>query len=230
MKQKQKYYLAGSLICADPLNIGRDVKKLVKGAIDYIHIDIMDGNFVPRYGLYPEQLKSVKTITKIPMDVHMMTEEPERYIELFAESGVSIMAVHFEACRHLHYTLKKIKEHKMKVGVVLNYATPLSVLDYILDDVDMVELMAINPGIVGHKLIPGVIEKIMDLKKKITESGKNIFIEIDGGVNLESAPQMIRAGADILVCGTSSIFHDRNSLDKNIKDFRIQIDKVLKDL
>ena len=162
------------------------------------------------------------------VDVHMMTEDPERYIKEFAEAGANIIAVHVEACKHLHFTLKQIREHGVKVGVVLNYATPLNVLDYILDDVDMVELMAINPGIVGHKMIPGIFKKISDLKEKINVSGKNILIEIDGGVNPDTAADMIRAGADILVCGTSSIFKPDVPVNKKIGEFRKIIDNKLK--
>jgi ribulose-phosphate 3-epimerase len=223
----KKYKLSASLICANHANLEKDIKLLKKGKIDYIHFDVMDGIFVPRYGLYPELLKGIKSISNIPIDVHMMTEEPARYINEFSEAGADIIAVHAEACKHLHYTLKLIKDSGAKSGVVLNYATPLSVLDYILDYVDMVELMAINPGIVGHKIIPEFFAKISDLKNKIEKSGKDIFIEIDGGVNLETAPKMINYGADVLVCGTSAIFKPDKSVDKKIKEFRDGIDKKL---
>lgn len=224
---KNKYYLSASLICANHLEFGKEVKRLEKGKIDYIHFDIMDGNFVPRYGLYPELLSSIKKASHLPIDVHMMTEEPGRYIKEFADAGADIIAVHAEACKHLHYTLKKIRERGVKAGVVLNYATPLNVLDYILDDLDMVELMAINPGIVGHKVIPGIFKKIADLKEKINASGKNILIEIDGGVNPDTAAKMIEAGADILVCGTSAIFKPEIPVNVKVKEFRKIIDKEI---
>ncbi|KKS10101.1 MAG: Ribulose-phosphate 3-epimerase [candidate division WWE3 bacterium GW2011_GWF2_41_45] len=224
----KKYLLSASLICANHLEFGKEVVRLEKGNIDYIHFDVMDGNFVPRYGLYPELLASIKKISPLMVDVHMMAEDPGRYIKEFAEAGANIIAVHVETCKHLHFTLKQIRGHGVKAGVVLNYATPLSVLDYVLDDIDMVELMAINPGIVGHKMIPGIFKKISDLKEKINASGKNILIEIDGGVNPDTAADMIRAGADILVCGTSSIFKLDVPVNKKIGEFRKIIDNKLK--
>lgn len=217
---QRKFKIAASLICGNHASIKDDLAVLEKGKVDYLHFDVMDGIFVPRYGLYPELLKAIKEITSIPVDVHMMTEEPARYVKEFAEAGADIIAVHAEACKHLHYTLKLIRDAGVKAGVVLNYATPLSVLDCIMDDIDMVELMAINPGIVGHKLIQGTIKKITELRKKIDESGKDIFIEIDGGVTPESAPEMVRAGADVLVCGTSVIYKKEKPLDEKIKELR----------
>jgi len=222
---KKKYKLSASLICADHIRFGEEIKRLEKGGIDYIHFDVMDGIFVPRYGLYPELLKGVKNITKIPVDVHMMVEEPYRYIKEFAEAGADIIAVHVESCKHLHHTLKMIKDFGVKSGVVLNYGTPLSTIDYVLDYVDMVELMAINPGIVGHKIIPEVFKKISDLKKKIGK--RNIFIEIDGGVNPDTAHKMIKAGADVLVCGTSAIFKPNISVGEKIKELRKIIEKKI---
>ena len=227
INMKYKYQLSASLICANQINIESDIKLLEKGKIDYLHFDVMDGLFVPRYGMYPEQLAAIKSISSLPIDVHMMTEEPHRYIDEFISVRANIIAVQVEACKHLHYTLKKIKDGGAKSGVVLNYATPLNVLDYILDYVDMVELMAINPGIVGHKIIPGIYKKISDLKQKINESGKNIIIEIDGGVNPDTASNMIKAGADMLVCGTSSIFKPDISVDIKISEFRNSINKDL---
>jgi len=223
----KKYKLAASLICANHCNFEKDVKLLEKGGIDYIHFDVMDGIFVPRYGLYPELLKSIKNISNLPIDVHMMSEEPVRYIKEFAEAGADIIAIHAEACKHLHYTLNIIRNYGVKVGVVLNYATPLSTLDYILDYIDMVELMAINPGIVGHKVIPEIYKKIKDLRKKLDKTGRKIILEIDGGVNPETAHKMIRAGADVLVCGSSAIFKPEISVDKKIKEFRRHINNNL---
>lgn len=223
----KKYFLSASLICANYLEFGEEIKRLEKGGIDYIHFDVMDGNFVPRYGLYPELIKSIKGITNLPVDVHMMSEEPARYIKEFAEAGSDIIAVHAEACKHLHYTLKLIKDSGVKSGVVLNYATPLSVLDYVWDYIDMVELMAINPGIVGHKIIPEVYKKISDTRDKINTLGKDIIIEIDGGVNPDTAANMIKAGADLLVCGTSSIFKPDLPVDEKIKEFKKSIEESL---
>jgi ribulose-phosphate 3-epimerase len=218
------YQLSASLICGDPLRVREEVQLLVRGGIDAIHFDVMDGMFVPRYGLYPELLKALRSITDLPIEVHMMTEEPARYIPIFAQAGATIISVHAEACKHLHYTLKVVHENGAKAAVVLNYATPLAALDYIMEDVDMVMLMAINPGIVGHKLIPGTIKKIADLKERIDTSGRDILIGIDGGVSPESAAIMVKAGANYLVCGTSTIYKPNVSLDAKIRELRKIID------
>lgn len=218
--EKKLYQLSASLICANPLSIKEEVEDLVKGGIDCIHFDVMDGNFVPRYGLYPELLKAVRSVTGLPVDVHLMSEDPIRYIPVFAQAGATTISVHAEACKHLHQTIKVICENGVKVGVALNYATPLSVLDYVMDDIDLVMLMAINPGIVGHKLIPGVLRKIVDLREKINKSERDIIIEIDGGVTPESAADMVKAGADLLVCGTATIFKPNEPLTQKIAELK----------
>jgi ribulose-phosphate 3-epimerase len=220
----KKYNLAASLICGNPLDLRAETALLVKGGIDYIHFDVMDGTFVPRYGLYPEYLKAVRSVTDLPIEVHMMTDEPARYADVFAAAGATIFSVHAETCKHLHYTLKSVRERGMKAGVVLNYATPLNVLDYVMEDLDLVMLMAINPGIVGHKLIPGALKKIADLRKKMDESGRDILLSVDGGVSPESAANMVKAGANYLVCGTSAIYKPDIPLDVKIKEFRALID------
>jgi ribulose-phosphate 3-epimerase len=203
----RKINLAASLICADPLNLEKDIKELVSGNADFIHFDVMDGSFVTRYGLYPEILTYLKKITNTPVDVHMMVDNPEDYIDLFQKAGADYYNVHVEACKHLHRVIKKTRDCGMKPGVALNPATPLSSLDWVINDIEMVVLMAINPGIVGHKLIPSLIDKIAALREYANEHGnENLLIEIDGGVTFDSAPIMIEAGADVLVCGTGTIF------------------------
>ena len=224
LSNMKKYNLSASLICGNPLALREEILALEKGGIDYVHFDVMDGAFVPRYGLYPEYLKAVRSVTNLSIEVHMMTTEPERYIPIFAASGATIFSVHAEACTHLHYTLRCIRERGMKAGVVLNYATPLTILDYIMEDVDLIMLMAINPGIVGHKLIPGALKKITDLRKKIDAFGRDIMLSVDGGVSPESAASMVNAGANYLVCGTSAIYKPDIPLDIKIKEFRALID------
>jgi ribulose-phosphate 3-epimerase len=205
--QKKPYYLSASLICANMLNLEDELKKIELSGCDAIHFDVMDGVFVPRYGLYPEILELVKSVISIPVYVHMMTVEPEKYIQTFANAGADCIAVHAESCVHLHRTLKLIKSNGIKVGVALNIATPLSVLEYVLDEIDLIMLMAINPGIVGHKLIPNVFNKIRNLRDFLTlNNNDGIIIEIDGGVTFESAPKMLENGANMLVCGSSTIF------------------------
>lgn len=218
--------LSASLICGDPLALRNDLKEIEKGEMDMIHFDVMDGNFVPRFGFYPEILKAVKNESSLPVDVHLMIDEPVRFISAFAEAGADIIVVHAEATNNLHYAVRTIKEYGIEAGVSLNPATPLSVLDYVLDDITNVTLMAINPGIVGHKLIPGMMDKIAHLKTKI-KNHPDIKIEIDGGVTPESATKMIQKGADILVCGTSSVFKPDRPLSESARAFRQLIDSEL---
>jgi len=227
MEEKQKnknFKLSASLICADLMNLNKEIKSLELGGIDQVHFDVMDGHFVPRLGLHPEILKYVTSITRLPVDVHLMISNPDKFIPNFVEAGANLITIHAESTLHLHYSIKTIKDLGVKVGVALNITTPLNVLDYILDDIDLVLLMAINPGIVGHKLIQQTIKKISGLKEKLSNH-PNIEIQIDGGVNPKSAPDMINAGATILVCGTSSIFKKDKNVNEQIKLFRKTLSK-----
>lgn len=216
--------ISASLICADILDLKNEILRLEEAGVDFFHFDAMDGVFVPRYGLYPEMIRSIKKISNIPIDVHMMVTNPEPYIKTFSDAGADIFYVHVEGNNNLHRTIKMIKDNNMKAGVVLNLATPLNVLDYILNDLDYVMLMGINPGIVGHKIIPKILDKIQDLNKKIT--GTNIKIMIDGGVNFESAKKMVENGAEILVCGSSTIFRPHEgTIKENVERLREIINK-----
>lgn len=216
---QKKYILSASLVCADMLHLDKAIRQLDKGAIDFIHFDVMDGLFVPRFGLHPEILQQIKTLVKIPVDVHMMVMDVEPYIDIFAKAGAEIFTFHAESHMHIDRTIKLIKKAGMKAGIGLNPATPISVLDYILDEIDLILLMAINPGIVGHKLIPNTMEKIKNVKEKI-QNYPDILIEIDGGVTFESAPEMIKNGANMLVCGSSTIFKPPVPIDNKIKELR----------
>ena len=219
---KRKINIAASLICANPLNILSDVKELHDAKVEFIHFDVMDGSFVPRYGLYPEILSELKNITSIPVDVHMMVNNPEDFIDIFKTAGADFYNFHIEASAHAHRIIQKIKKAGMRPGIALNPATPISSLKYIINDIEMVVLMAINPGIVGHKLIPNMINKIKDLRDFANEHNNlNLYIEIDGGVTPESAKEMIIAGADTLVCGTGSIFRPKeDTIFNKIQQFR----------
>ncbi len=208
------------------LELSEEIKRLEVGGIDSIHFDVMDASFVPRYGLHPEMLSAIRSITTLPIHVHAMVEDVEPYIETFVKAGATTIMPHVESHRHLHRTIKKIRDAGADAGVALNLATPLSILDYILDDIKAVMLMAINPGIVGHKLIPQALDKISDLKERI--EGRSIEIEIDGGVTPESAPEMVRRGATRLVCGTGMIFRPKEApLDKKIREVRERLNREL---
>ena len=217
-----KIKLAASLICADPLNLEYEVQHLINAKVDLIHFDVMDGHFVPRYGLYPEILTKIKKIENCPaVDVHMMVSNPEDYIELFANAGADYFNFHIESCNHSHRIIKKIIAAGMKPGIALNPDTPLHVLDWIIQDIEMVVLMTINPGIVGHKFIPEMLNKIESLKELADKKNPDLIIELDGGVTPETIPSMITAGANALVCGNGTIFrpHEDTVVNK-IKEIR----------
>lgn len=223
------FNISASIVCGNMLKIGEEIKSLERAGVEYIHFDVMDGLFVPRYGLLPEMLEAITKITNIPVDVHMMVTNPEQYIEVFAKAGAKIFFVHSENNVHLHRTLKKIKEFGMEPGVVLNFATPIEVIDYIKDDINYIMLMGINPGIVGHKTIPGIYDKIKDVKEKI--KNKKIKIMIDGGVTPETSSKMIKQGADILVCGASTIFRPHEgSLEEIIPKYRAYVEGSISNL
>lgn len=223
--KKRRYYLSASLISGDMRNLGKEISLLEKGDIDYLHFDVMDGLFVPRFGLYPELLGTVKHLTKIPVNVHLMVNNPEIYVPLFAKVGADIITVHAEGQLHLHRLLQTIKNCGVKVGLALNPATPLCVLDHVIGLVDYIMIMAINPGIVGHGLIPEVIDKISRVRELVKDK-RGILIEVDGGVNFSTGPRLLSAGADILVCGTSSIYKQDKPLDVKIKQFNKLLDKA----
>lgn len=224
MKTKRSYKLAASLICGNMLNIREELNELRLGDIDYIHFDVMDGIFVPRYGLLPEMLSEVRKNTNLPIDVHLMVANPEPYIQDFANAGATVIVVHYESTPHVHRLVKLIQKAGVKAGVALNPGTPINVLEYLLDDIDLVVVMAINPGIVGHKLIPQILPKIKELKKMLKKH-TNILIEVDGGVTPETAPHMLRHGADMLVCGTGTIYKPPTLLSQKIRELRGLLDE-----
>lgn len=216
---------SASIICSDFLDLKKDIELLEKGRIDLIHIDIMDGHFVPRLGIFPEIITSIKSITDVPLDVHLMVERPLDWLPILFKIRPEYISVHTESTKHLDYVIRTIKENKIKAGVVINPATSIRVIDYLVDDLDMVALMAINPGIVGHKLIPLMMEKIKRLAKYREKHKGHFLIEVDGGVTFESGLKMVEAGADILVCGSSTIFHQDKPLDIKIKELKKVLEK-----
>ncbi|WP_342430555.1 ribulose-phosphate 3-epimerase [Neobacillus sp. FSL H8-0543] len=201
--------IAPSILSADFAKLGEEIKAVEQGGADYIHIDVMDGHFVPNITIGPLIVEAVRPITTLPLDVHLMIENPDQFIEAFAKAGANYITVHVEACRHLHRTIQLIKSFGIKAGVVLNPATPVDTIQHILGDIDMVLLMSVNPGFGGQKFIPEVLPKIKKVREVAAEKGLTIEIEIDGGVNPETAKLCIEAGANVLVAG-SAIYNEED--------------------
>ncbi len=204
--------IAPSILSADFTRLGEEITSVVNAGADYIHIDVMDGHFVPNITIGPLVVKAVEPLTKIPLDVHLMISQPDLYIEEFVKAGANIISVHAEATVHLHRTLGFIRSLGAKAAVALNPATPLCVLDHIFSQLDMVLIMSVNPGFEAQKFIPEMIPKIESLRKKIDELGLDIEIEVDGGINSETIGSVSSAGADVFVAG-SAIYHSKNYAD-----------------
>lgn len=202
----EKIMVAPSLLSANFADLKSDLEKINQSEADWLHLDIMDGVFVPNISFGFPVLKYVAEISQKPLDVHLMIVQPEKFIREVKNLGAMMMNVHYEACPHLHRVIQQIKEAGMKAGVTLNPATPVSVLEDIITEVDMVLLMSVNPGFGGQKFIPNTFKKIAQLREMIMRNGASALIEVDGGVNQENAPLLRRAGADVLVAG-SSVFN-----------------------
>jgi ribulose-phosphate 3-epimerase len=198
--------LAASLACANYLHLEDDLRALAAAGVDYLHIDVMDGQFVPNFALNFDHMRAARQVTDLPMDVHLMVERPERYLEAFVAAGANIIAVHLECTKHLQRSLAEIRRLGARAGVALNPATPLETLAYVMEDVDLVLLMTVNPGFYGQKMVPSALRKIADARAMCDRYGRDIAICVDGNVSFEYAPRMVAAGANFLVGGTSSIF------------------------
>lgn len=202
--------IAPSILSADFAKLGDEIRDVEQGGADWIHVDVMDGHFVPNITIGPLVVQAIRPVTKLPLDVHLMIEDPDRYIPAFAKAGADYITVHAEACTHLHRTLSFIREQGVKPGVVLNPATPLSVLDYVLSDLELVLLMTVNPGFGGQKYIPAMTDKVAALRRKLDTAGLgHVAIEVDGGVNEATAQAVAAAGANVLVAG-NAVFGERD--------------------
>lgn len=197
--------ISPSVLSADFANLKEEILKLEKGGADYIHLDVMDGNFVPNITFGAPVIKKIRNITDIPFDVHLMVDKPERYIKDFADAGADIITIHEESTTHLHRTIEEIKSYGLKAGVALNPATPLENIEYVLDYIDMVLIMTVNPGFGGQGFIGSMERKIKEMRSIIDERNLDVVIQTDGGIKLENAKEIIGYGVDIIVVG-SGIF------------------------
>ena len=198
-----KHLIAPSILTADFSNLGKQIEMLNTSDADWIHVDVMDGVFVPNISFGFQVIKAIRKLTQKPLDVHLMIVHPERYFSEFRDAGADILCIHYEASLHLHRSVQMIREMGMKAGVALNPHTPVSMLDDILQDLDMVLIMTVNPGYGGQKFIENSYTKILRLKEMIKERGLAVQIEVDGGVNFENTPKLVQAGVDILVAGNT---------------------------
>ena len=215
--------IAASILSADFARLGEQVKEAEAGGADWIHVDVMDGHFVPNMTVGPPIVAALRPITDLPLDVHLMIEQPDRLIPEFARAGADCITVHVETCPHLHRTLQLIKELGAKAGVTLNPGTPLSTLGEVLTEVDLVLIMSVNPGFGGQSYIPASTDKIARLRRMLDERGlAEVEVQVDGGVKSHNIAEVVAAGASVLVVG-SAIFNDQASIAANIAALRSQI-------
>lgn len=217
MTTNKKIRIAPSVMCADLCNLETDIRELEETGISLLHFDLMDAHFVPNMPIGLALIEQLRQKTDCAFDIHLMVQNNDFFVEAVAKIGVQQIAVHAESATHLDRTLSVIQGHGIKAGVALNPATPLSAITYIIDRLDFVLIMTVNPGFAGQKLVPATLQKISDCRAFLNERGVNLPIEVDGNVSFENIPKMVAAGADILVGGTSSVFHKSGSRAENIQ-------------
>jgi ribulose-phosphate 3-epimerase len=208
--------ISASIMCADSLRLGDQVRELEQAGVDWLHVDIMDAHFVPNMPLGLEMLAGLRAFTALPLDVHLMVEDNRFFVERVAKGGVNRVSIHLESARHADRQLAQIRELGMKAGAALNPGTPLSSLDYVLDRIDWLLLMTVNPGFAGQEMAPSAIRKIQDARRCLAERRCDVAIQVDGNVSLERIPAMVAAGADILVGGSSSVFLPGRTIAENV--------------
>ncbi len=221
----RQHLIAPSLLAADFTRLGEEMKMVNRSEADWFHVDVMDGRFVPNITFGMFIVEAMKKMAEKPLDVHLMIVEPEKYIESFRKAGADVITVHYEACQHLHRTVHQIRETGAKAGVALNPHTPVTVLADLIEDIDLVCIMSVNPGFGGQKFIYRSLEKTRQLREMIDTANASVLIEIDGGVGLQNAESLLQAGADVLVAG-SSVFSAQNPEDtiSKLKAFKAGFD------
>lgn len=212
--------IAPSILSADFAKLGEEVRAITDAGADYVHVDVMDGHFVPNLTIGPVVIKSLRPTSKLPFDVHLMIENPDASIESYARAGADIITVHAEACTHLNRTLHHIKSYGKKCGVSIVPTTPASVLEYVMDEVDLILIMTVNPGFGGQSFIASQLDKIRQVRGMISKSGREIDLEVDGGINADTAKKVIEAGADVLVAGSAVFTGNAEKYAENIRALR----------
>jgi ribulose-phosphate 3-epimerase len=219
MSSSHQVRIAASILAADFSRLGQQVREAEGAGSDMIHIDVMDGHFVPNITVGPMIVRAVRSVTDLPLHVHLMIEQPERYIDDFVRAGADLVTVHVETCPHLHRTIQQIREAGARPGVTLNPATPLGAIDEVLDQVDAVLVMTVNPGFGGQQLIPSTLRKVRRLRELLDQRGLSCLIEVDGGVNVSNISQIAAAGADVLVMG-AAVFASEEGVQASLQRLR----------